>query len=64
MSTPAVFAGAVLTTLGATLMLIRYKERLNTLPPGPVSYPVIGHLLSVPTQDEHIAFTEIGHQLN
>ncbi|KAG8777124.1 hypothetical protein FRC12_000538 [Ceratobasidium sp. 428] len=46
------------------MALVRRKKRSSPLPPSPVSYPVIGHLLSVPTQDEYLAFTEIGRQLN
>ncbi|KAG8704079.1 hypothetical protein FRC09_003786, partial [Ceratobasidium sp. 395] len=46
------------------MALVRRKKRSSPLPPSPVSYPVIGHLLSVPAQDEHLAFTEIGRQLN
>ncbi|KAG8751576.1 hypothetical protein FRC12_012385 [Ceratobasidium sp. 428] len=46
------------------LALAWHKKRSNPLPPSPVLYPVIGHLLSVPTQDEYLAFTKIGRQLN
>ncbi|KAH7326950.1 cytochrome P450 [Rhizoctonia solani] len=34
------------------------------LPPGPKSYPVIGHLLSTPSGYEHLGFAELGKQLN
>lgn len=33
------------------------------LPPGPKTYPLVGHLFSMPSEYEHLAFTELGKQL-
>ncbi|KAG8770380.1 hypothetical protein FRC12_004300 [Ceratobasidium sp. 428] len=40
-----------------------YKSQYP-LPPHPKSYPLIGHLLSVPTRDDAVGFAELGKQLN
>ncbi|KAF8675528.1 cytochrome P450 [Rhizoctonia solani] len=43
-----------------------YKDRKTyelSLPPSPKSYPIIGHLLSTPTQYEHLEFMKIGEEL-
>ncbi|KAF8596887.1 cytochrome P450 [Ceratobasidium sp. AG-I] len=60
----------VLTTL-VTLSggLIAYHlwkaqaSRKSLLPPSPQSHPLFGHLLSMPTEFEHLGFAEIGKQL-
>lgn len=40
----------------------RRKPRLR-LPPSPKSYPLIGHLLSIPQEAEYLEYMEIGKQL-
>ncbi|QRV85542.1 cytochrome P450 family protein [Ceratobasidium sp. AG-Ba] len=56
--------GSLFVVLGAALLRLWRKRRVNLpLPPSPTSYPVIGHLLSIPTRDEHLGFVELGKQL-
>ncbi|CAE6466094.1 unnamed protein product [Rhizoctonia solani] len=55
-------------TLGTALslhFLVRYAFRPSgpPLPPSPRSYPLIGHLLSMPRNNEHLGFTELGKKL-
>ncbi|KAF8596888.1 hypothetical protein BDV93DRAFT_406162, partial [Ceratobasidium sp. AG-I] len=38
--------------------------RKASLPPSPKSYPLVGHLFSMPTEFEHLGFAEIGKQLD
>ncbi|QRV97076.1 cytochrome P450 family protein [Ceratobasidium sp. AG-Ba] len=41
-----------------------YKTQpVHPLPPRPNHYPIIGDLLSIPTENQHIGFLEIGKQL-
>ncbi|KAL5635220.1 hypothetical protein ACGC1H_003047 [Rhizoctonia solani] len=43
-----------------------YKDKHGDqlgLPPGPGSYPLIGHLFSIPTEHAHLGFMQLGDQL-
>ncbi|KAG8795511.1 hypothetical protein FRC12_013310 [Ceratobasidium sp. 428] len=44
------------------LRRLRFRTTMP-FPPGPPSRPVIGQLLSMPQQSEHLVFTEIGKQV-
>ncbi|CAE6478798.1 hypothetical protein ACGC1H_003061 [Rhizoctonia solani] len=56
--------GLIAVTGLLTYRLYRYsRERKLGLPPGPRSYPLIGHLLSVPKGLEHIGFMRLGEQI-
>ncbi|CAE7177464.1 unnamed protein product [Rhizoctonia solani] len=54
-------------TLASSLLAYKlYKdthENQLSLPPSPRSYPLIGHLLSIPTEFEHLGFMRLGEQL-
>ncbi|CAE6413849.1 unnamed protein product [Rhizoctonia solani] len=55
-------------TLGAALSLHLLVRRVlefskPPLPPSPRSYPLIGHLFSMPKSNEHLGFIELGKQL-
>lgn len=59
-------------TLGLVLAassLLAYKLHKEwqkpklVLPPSPKSYPLIGNLLSIPQEFEHLAFMKIGEEL-
>ncbi|CAE6499134.1 unnamed protein product [Rhizoctonia solani] len=39
------------------------KKTQPSLPPSPKSYPLIGHLLSVPNEYEHLGFMKLGEHL-
>ncbi|KAG9096952.1 hypothetical protein FS749_007402 [Ceratobasidium sp. UAMH 11750] len=45
---------------------MRFKRRCSSmsLPPSPKAYPFIGHLLSFPTSNQHIAYRDMSEQLN
>ncbi|KAF8685522.1 cytochrome P450 [Rhizoctonia solani] len=51
--------------LGLALLLHMLKRRASTcpLPPSVQSYPLIGHLFSAPTSNDHLGFIEIGNRL-
>ncbi|KAH7311787.1 cytochrome P450 [Rhizoctonia solani] len=56
-------------TLGAALSLHLLVRRViqfskPPLPPSPISYPFIGHLLSMPKSNEHLGYIELGKQLD
>ncbi|KAB5588560.1 O-methylsterigmatocystin oxidoreductase [Ceratobasidium theobromae] len=54
-------------TIGAILALQAWSRRRSPqppLPPGPKSYPLIDNLLSMPSKDEHLAWIELGKELN
>ncbi|EUC65084.1 cytochrome P450 family protein, partial [Rhizoctonia solani AG-3 Rhs1AP] len=53
----------VVTSLLAYQFYHYNRERKLSLPPSPRSYPLIGHLLSVPKEFEHLGFVRIGEQL-
>ncbi|CAE7206215.1 unnamed protein product, partial [Rhizoctonia solani] len=60
-----------LTTLGAVcgagLIIHFVARRVSTeapLPTSPRSYPLIGHLLSMPRGNEHLEFMKLGERLN
>ncbi|KAG9123851.1 hypothetical protein FRC07_013767 [Ceratobasidium sp. 392] len=57
---------ALTTTLCAFTYLAFNKKRQSTLrlPPSLRSYPLVGHLFSLPSSDEYIAYRDIGAQLN
>ncbi|KAG9090776.1 hypothetical protein FS749_000302 [Ceratobasidium sp. UAMH 11750] len=50
---------------GALLITLARKKRRSSLslPPGPQSYPFVGHLLSMPKSFEHLRFAELGRQI-
>ncbi|CAE7210616.1 unnamed protein product, partial [Rhizoctonia solani] len=55
-----------LTVASSLLAYKLYKDTQRnqlSLPPSPRSYPLIGHLLSIPTEFEHIGFMRLGEQL-
>ncbi|CAE6486149.1 unnamed protein product [Rhizoctonia solani] len=67
---PTIDSASVLTALGtacgAGLMLHLYFQRTGVetpLPTSPPSYPLIGHLLSMPKNNEHLGFIELGKKL-
>ncbi|KAG9084541.1 hypothetical protein FS749_005143 [Ceratobasidium sp. UAMH 11750] len=45
---------------------MRFKKRISSmsLPPSPKAYPLIGHLLSFPSFDQHVAYRDMSEQLN
>ncbi|ELU37327.1 cytochrome P450 domain-containing protein [Rhizoctonia solani AG-1 IA] len=54
------------TLVGSLLAYILYRNRYSnelSLPPSPKSYPLIGHLFSVPTKYEHLEFMKLGEQI-
>ncbi|CAE6466013.1 unnamed protein product [Rhizoctonia solani] len=52
-------------SLGAALLLYLLVRRAHShpLPPSPRSYPLVGHIFSIPTSNEHLGFIELGNQL-
>jgi hypothetical protein len=56
--------GAAAGALAAYNIWQKHTSPALPLPPSPTSYPIIGHLLSMPTKDEYLGFVEIGKQLN
>ncbi|KDN35143.1 hypothetical protein RSAG8_11831, partial [Rhizoctonia solani AG-8 WAC10335] len=55
-----------LTVASGLLAYKFYKDKHGnqpSLPPGPRSYPLIGHLLSIPSEFEHLGFMRLGEQL-
>ncbi|QRV88345.1 cytochrome P450 family protein [Ceratobasidium sp. AG-Ba] len=61
---PVYVAGAVACASSAWFVWRRLKSESFPLPPSPRRWPVIGHLLSMPTKDEHLGFIELGKKLN
>ncbi|CAE7137864.1 unnamed protein product [Rhizoctonia solani] len=62
------FFKALGVTLGTALSLHFLLQNLlelskPPLPPSPRSYPLVGHLLSMPKHNQHIGFIELGKQL-
>lgn len=60
---PSVATLAVITGIFAYKFC---KDKLRpalVLPPGPRSYPLIGHLLSIPREYEHLGFMKLGEKL-
>lgn len=54
---------AVCLTLAIRYIVqILYGKRKH-LPPGPTSYPIIGHLLSAPQSFEHLAYEKLSKEL-
>ncbi|KAF8604532.1 cytochrome P450 [Ceratobasidium sp. AG-I] len=55
------------TLLGGLVAYKVWKSQSSVakspLPPSPTSYPIIGHLLSMPKEFEHLGFMELGQQL-
>ncbi|KAG8695554.1 hypothetical protein FRC09_009086, partial [Ceratobasidium sp. 395] len=59
------FGGLVAFLIAAVAYNVWYRKvPERPLPPSPRSYPLIGHLLSMPTEYEHFGFVELGKQLN
>ncbi|CAE6414741.1 unnamed protein product [Rhizoctonia solani] len=55
-----------LTVATGLLTYKLYRDRQGSepeLPPSPRSYPLIGHLLSVPKEDEYLGFMRLGEEL-
>jgi hypothetical protein len=55
-----------LTVVAGILAYKFHKDRQKpplVLPPSPKSYPLIGHLLSIPQEFEHLGFMKICEQL-
>ncbi|QRW17612.1 cytochrome P450 family protein [Rhizoctonia solani] len=55
------------TVLGSLLAYVLYRDKYLdrlSLPPSPKSYPLIGHLLSMPTEYEHLEFMKLGKILS
>ncbi|KAG8710941.1 hypothetical protein FRC08_016524 [Ceratobasidium sp. 394] len=51
------------------LFIIRYwlsrrRRPSLPLPPSPAAHPLLGHLLSLPSSNQHVAYRDIGKQLN
>ncbi|KAG8716390.1 hypothetical protein FRC08_009523 [Ceratobasidium sp. 394] len=44
--------------------LSRRRKPTLPLPPSPAAHPLLGHLLSLPSSNQHIAYRDIGKQLN
>ncbi|CAE7123524.1 unnamed protein product, partial [Rhizoctonia solani] len=56
-----------LTVASGLLAYKHYKDKHEnqlSLPPSPRSYPLIGHLLSIPTKFEHLGFMQLSEQLD
>jgi hypothetical protein len=63
-------SGNVLTILGGACgivlafhVLLQYTMQEAPLPTSPRSYPLIGHLFSMPQKDQYIGFIELGKKL-
>ncbi|EUC62769.1 O-methylsterigmatocystin oxidoreductase [Rhizoctonia solani AG-3 Rhs1AP] len=52
------------TIAGVAAGLQVWSRRKGSLPTSPKWYPIIGNLLSMPQNNEHIGFIELGKQLN
>ncbi|KAG9079737.1 hypothetical protein FRC06_007521 [Ceratobasidium sp. 370] len=58
------FTGLAAIVIAMLAYKVWYREVSQyPLPPSPRYYPLIGHLLSMPTQYEHVGFMEISKQL-
>jgi len=61
--TPAMFLSLLALFLGALIVwrnITRYRARGGChLPPGPPSYPIIGHTPIIPLTDTHLFFHEL-----
>ncbi|QRW02510.1 cytochrome P450 family protein [Ceratobasidium sp. AG-Ba] len=60
---PGILA-AVVAVLGAHYVLRRRNHDPHPLPPSPTTWPLIGNLLSMPTENEHVGFMQLSEQLN
>jgi hypothetical protein len=63
-STLLVGLGAGASVITAYKLWQRYASPQFPLPPSPKYYPLIGNLLSMPQNNEHLGFIELGKQLN
>ncbi|CAE6385722.1 unnamed protein product [Rhizoctonia solani] len=55
---------SLVTIAGVAAGLQVWSRRKGSLPTSPKWYPIIGNLLSMPQNNEHIGFIELGKQLN
>ncbi|KAJ7266905.1 cytochrome P450 [Mycena haematopus] len=54
---------SIVTAVGALAVFIIYVQRdSRPTPPGPRSWPIIGNLLSIPSQEPWLVYREWGHQ--
>lgn len=64
MTDPRILLCATLGLLGLVLYRSMTTGRRNQHPPSPKSFPFIGNLFSVPPGLDHLAYMELGKQLN
>ncbi|CAE6377442.1 unnamed protein product [Rhizoctonia solani] len=55
---------AVSVAAGVVYSFKMMSDSKKRLPPGPRSYPFIGHMLSIPRSSEHIAYANMSKELN
>ncbi|KAG9073794.1 hypothetical protein FRC06_011150, partial [Ceratobasidium sp. 370] len=60
----AASVGAVASVLIPYVLWRRRSSARIPLPPSPISYPLIGNILSMPRKEEHLGFIETAQQLN